>query len=73
MYNDCVYIHNGLTYIYNQKSANIDFRGLAELTIKLIFNNLHNPPLTKYFDTIINPLFSKPLFNLVLVEDCGGI
>jgi hypothetical protein len=32
-----------------------------------------NPPPTKYFDTIINPLCSKQLLNLVLVEDCGGI
>jgi hypothetical protein len=39
---------------------------------KLIFNNLHNPPPTKYFDMIINPLYSKQLLNLVLVEDCGG-
>jgi hypothetical protein len=40
---------------------------------KLIFNNLHNPPPTKYFDIIINPLYSKQLLNLVLAEDCGGI
>jgi hypothetical protein len=40
---------------------------------KLIFNNLHNPPPAKYFDTIINPLYSKELLNFVLVEDCGGI
>ena len=66
---DCVY--NGL--IYNQKSKNIDFKGLAAVINKLIFNNLHNPPPTKYFDIIINPLYSKQLLNLVLVEDCGGI
>ena len=47
--------------------------GLAEVINKLIFNNLHNPPPTKYFDKIINPLYSKQLLNLVLVEDCGGI
>jgi hypothetical protein len=51
----------------------IDFKGLAEVLNKLIFNNLHNPPPTKYFDIIINPLCSKQLLNLVLVEDCGGI
>jgi hypothetical protein len=39
MYRDCVY--NGLKYIYNQKSGNIDFKGLAEVINKLIFNNLH--------------------------------
>ena len=70
MYRDCVYIHNG---IYNQKSENIDCKGLAEVINKSIFNNLHNPPPTKYFDTIINPLYSKQLLNMVLVEDCGGI
>jgi hypothetical protein len=58
---------------YIQKSENIDFKGLAEVINKLIFNNLHNPPPTKYVDTIINPLYSKQLLNLVLVEDCGGI
>ena len=68
MYRDCLY--NGLIY---QKSENIDFKGLAEVINKLIFNNLHNPPPTKYFDIIINPLYSKQLLNLVLVEDCGGI
>jgi hypothetical protein len=52
---------------------NIDFKGLAEVINKLIFNNLHNPPPTKYFDIIINPLYSKQLPNLVLVEDCEGI
>jgi hypothetical protein len=31
-----------------QKSENIDFKGLAEVINKLIFNNLHNPPPTKY-------------------------
>jgi hypothetical protein len=66
MYRDCI-------YIYNQKSENIDFKGLAEVINKLIFNNLHNPPPTKYFDTIINPLCSKQLPNLVLVEDCRDI
>jgi hypothetical protein len=40
---------------------------------KLIFNNLHNPPPSKYFAIIVNPLCSKQLLNLVLVEDCGGI
>ena len=62
-----------MKHIYNQKSENIDFKGLAEVINKLIFNNLHNPPPTKYFDTIINPLYSKQLLNLVLVEECGGI
>ena len=62
-----------VSYIYNKKSENIDFKGLAEVIYKLIFNNLHNPPPTKYFDIIINPLYSKQLLNLVLVEDCGGI
>ena len=61
------------SHIYNQKSENIDFKGLAEVINKLIFNNLHNPPPTKYFDIIINPLYSKQLLNLVLVEDYGGI
>jgi hypothetical protein len=55
----------------NKKSENIDFKGLVEVIDKLIFNNLRNPPPTKYFDTIINPLYSKQLLNLVLVEDCG--
>ena len=68
---DCVY--NAGSHIYNQKSENIDFKGLAEVINKLIFNNLHNPPPTKYFDIIINPLYSKQLLSLVLVEDCGGI
>jgi hypothetical protein len=58
---------------YNQKSENIDLKGLAEVINKSIFNNLHNPPPTKYFEIIINPLYSKQLLNLVLVEDCGGI
>ena len=44
-----------VSYI-QQKSENIDFKGLAEVINKLIFNNLHNPPPTKYFDIIINPL-----------------
>ena len=70
MYKDCVYIHNGLIYTI---SENIDFKGLGEVINKLIFNNLHNPPPTKYFDKIINPLYSKQLLNLVLVEECGGI
>jgi hypothetical protein len=73
MYRDCIYIYIMVSYICNQKSENIDFKGLAEVINKLIFNNLHNPPPTKYFDTIINPLYSKQLLNLVLVEDCGGI
>jgi hypothetical protein len=51
----CIYI----VYIYNQKSENIDFKGLAEVINKLIFNNLHNPPPTKYFYIIINPLYSE--------------
>ena len=51
-----------MSHIYNQKSENIDFKGLAEVINK-----------TKYFDIIINPLSSKQLLNLVLVEDCGGI
>jgi hypothetical protein len=50
---------------------NIDFKGLAEVINKLIFNNLHNPPPTKYFDIIINPLYSKQQLNLGMVEDCG--
>jgi hypothetical protein len=54
--------------IYNQKSENIDFKGLAAVINKLIFNNFHNPPPTKYFDIIINPLYSKQLLNLVLVK-----
>ena len=62
-----------VSYICNQKSENIDFKGLAEVINKLIFNNLHNPPPTKYFDIIIDPLYSKQLLNLVLVEDCGAI
>jgi hypothetical protein len=40
------------SHIYNQKSKHIDFKGLAEVINKLIFNNLHNPPPTKYFDII---------------------
>jgi hypothetical protein len=43
----------------------LHFKGLAEVINKLIFNNLHNPPPTKYVDTIINPLYSKQLLNLV--------
>jgi hypothetical protein len=73
MYRDCVYIHNGLIYIYNQKSENIDVKGLVEVINKLIFNNLHNPLPTKYFDTIINPLFSKQILNLAMVKDRGSI
>jgi hypothetical protein len=49
---------------YNQKSENIDVKGLAEAINKLIFNNLRNPQPTKYFDTIISPLYSKQLLNL---------
>jgi hypothetical protein len=63
--------HIWRSHVYNQKSENIEFEGLAEVINKLIFNNLHNPPTTKYFDIIINPLYSKQLLNLVLVEDCG--
>jgi hypothetical protein len=48
----------------------IEFKDMAEFINKLIYNN---PPPTKYFDIIINPLCSKQLLNLVLVEDCGGI
>jgi hypothetical protein len=59
--------------LYKQQSENTDYKGLAEVINKLIFNNLHNPPPTKYFDTIIKPLYAKQLLNLVLVEDCGGI
>ena len=69
MYRLCIY----WSLIYNQKSENIDFKGLAEVINKLTFSNLHNPPPTKYFDIIINPLYSKQLLNLVLMEDCGGI
>ena len=72
MYRDCVYIHNGLIYTIRRVKILI-LRNLAEVINKLIFNNLHNTPPTKYFDTIINPLYSKQLLNLVLVEDCGGI
>ena len=61
-----------MSHIYNQKSENIDFKGLAEVINKLIFNNLHNPPQF-FFYIIINPLYSKQLLNLVLVEDYGGI
>jgi hypothetical protein len=32
----------------------VDFKGLAEVINKFIFNNLHNPPPTKHFDKIIN-------------------
>ena len=70
MYRDCVYIHNGIIYTIRRVKILI-LR--VEVINKLIFNNLHNPPPTKYFDTIINPLYSKQLLNLVLVEDCGGI
>jgi hypothetical protein len=49
-------MQRGRGVIYNQKSENIDFKGLAEVLNKLLFNNLHNPPSTKYFDMIINPL-----------------
>ena len=62
-----------VSYIYNQKSENIDFKDLAEAINKLIFNNLHNPPPTTYFDIIINPLYSKQQLNLGMVEDCGDI
>jgi hypothetical protein len=47
-----------VSYIYNQKSENIDFKDLAEAINKLIFNNLHNPPPTKYFDIIIKEKLS---------------
>jgi hypothetical protein len=50
-------------YISAIYGENIDFKGLTEVINKLIFNNLHNPPPTKYFDTIINPLYSKQLLN----------
>ena len=65
----CVY----MSHIFNQKSEIVDFKGPAEVINKLIFNNLHNRPPTTYLDIIINPLYSKQLLNLVLVEDCGGI
>jgi hypothetical protein len=55
-----------------QSGVNINFKGLVGVIDKLIFNNLHNPPPTKYFDTIINSLYSKQLLNLVLVEETGG-
>ena len=48
-----------LMYIYIEKSENLDFKDLAEVLEKLIFNNLHNHPPTKYFDTVINPLYSN--------------
>jgi hypothetical protein len=57
-YNDTFNVHFSyfiyLSHIYNQKSENIDFKDLAEVINKLIFNNLHNPPPTEYFDIIIN-------------------
>ena len=62
-----------VSYIQSVLRVKFFFKGLAEVINKLIFNNLHNPPPTKYFDIIINPLYSKQLLNLVLVEDCGGI
>jgi hypothetical protein len=71
MHRDRVYIHNG--FIYTIRRVQILILGLAEVINKSIFNNLRNPPPTKYVDTIINPLYSKQLLNLVLVEDCGGI
>jgi hypothetical protein len=40
---EIVYIRS---HIYNQKSENIDFKGLAEVINKFIFNNFHNPPPT---------------------------
>jgi hypothetical protein len=52
-------------HIYNQKSENIDFKGLAEVMNELIFNNLHNPPPKKYFDIIINP--QKQFTNLIVI------
>ena len=70
MQRECVY--NGLIYTI-RRVKHIDVKGLAEVINKLIFKNLHNPPPTQYFDIIINPLYSKQLLNLVLVEDCGGI
>jgi hypothetical protein len=72
-------IHNLRTYLIKilcvlyYRRDHTDFKGLAEVLNKLIFNNLHNPPPTKYFEKIINPLYSKQLRNLVLVEDCRGI
>jgi hypothetical protein len=45
------------------KSIRIWRQGLAEVISKLIFSN---PPPTKYFDIIINHLYSKQLLNLVL-------
>ena len=45
-----------MSHIYNQKSENIDIKGLTEVINKLIFNNLHNTAPTKYFDIFINPL-----------------
>ena len=55
--------------IQSEELKNNDFKGLAEVMNKLIFNNLHNPPLAKYVDTIIYLQYSKQLLNLVLVED----
>ena len=71
MYRDCVY--NGLIYTIRRVKMLILRVWLRLLINKLIFNNIHNPPPTKYFDIIINPLYSKQLLNLVLVEDLGGI
>ena len=65
-------MHNGIIYTIRRVEILI-LRIWPEAINKLIFNNLHNPPPTKYFDTIINPLYSNQLLNLVLVEDCGGI
>jgi hypothetical protein len=39
-------------------------QGLVEVMNKLIFNNLHNPPPTKYVVTIINPLYLKQLLYI---------
>jgi hypothetical protein len=57
-------------YICNEKSDNIDFKDLAEVLEKLIFNNLHNHPPTKYFDIIINPLYSKQLLVHAIRRQC---
>ena len=62
-----------VSYIQSEERTNIDLKGVAEIINKLISSNLHNPPLTTYFDIIINPLCSKQPLNLVVVEDCGGI
>jgi hypothetical protein len=54
------------SHIYNQKSEDIDFKGLAEVIDKLIFNNQQNiliQSLTLYrlFSAIYGPIFNESL------------